>query len=688
MKANRLIQEKSPYLLQHAYNPVQWYAWGPEAFDKARQENKMIFLSIGYSTCHWCHVMERESFESQEIAALLNENYIAIKVDREERPDVDQIYMSAVQALTGSGGWPLNVFLTPDAKPITGGTYFPPEDRWGRAGMKTILPRLAKAWKDEHESMVSAGAQMADLLQSRANKAEGDLSFESVTATAFRQFENSFDAVHGGFGRAPKFPRSHDLSFLLRVWKRQGKTEALQMVEKTLEAMANGGIYDHLGGGFARYATDDKWLVPHFEKMLYDEAILARTYLEAYQATRKEFYADVARDIFRYLLRDMTSPEGGFYSAEDADSEGEEGKFYVWRPEEVSRILGPEKARLFNEFYGVTDEGNFEHASSILHVTQSEEDFAKAKGLEVKTLKMDLAAMRFQLFGVRKKRIPPHKDDKILTAWNGMMISALACAAQVLQEPEYASHAARAAEFIFKHLQRDGRLLRRWREGESAVPGFQDDYAFLAQGLLDLYEATFDVRWLEESVRLTEEMIRLFWDESGKGFFYAGSDAEALIARPKEYYDGAVPSGNSIAALLLLKLSRMTGRADYETKAEQVVQSNGASLAQHPVAYPQLLIAMDFAAGPSREIVFAGNAEGADFKAMLAAVRGVFDPHRVMLAHPEGSDAARIEKLSPFTQVQTKKGGKTTVYVCRNQACELPVTTLEELRKKLSENEK
>lgn len=694
MNANRLIREKSPYLLQHAYNPVAWYAWGPEAFEKARRENKLIFLSIGYSTCHWCHVMEKESFESPDVAALLNENYIAIKVDREERPDIDHIYMSAVQALTGSGGWPLTVFLTPDAKPITGGTYFPPEDRWGRAGMKTVLPRLANAWKEERESMAAAGAQLADLLQIRPSADAGALDYETIASTAYRQFENSFDAVHGGFGQAPKFPRSHDLSFLLRFWKRHGQSQALQIVEKTLEAMGHGGIYDHLGGGFARYATDEKWLVPHFEKMLYDQSILALTYLEAYQATRCDFYADVARDIFRYVLRDMTSPEGGFYSAEDADSEGEEGKFYVWRPEEISRILGPEKARAFNEFYGVTEAGNFsaeggsasggEHNASILHLSQSEEDFAKAKGLEPAAFKKDLASMRRHLFEVRKKRIPPHKDDKVLTAWNGMMISALAFGSRVLNEPEYAAAAKRSAEFILKYLEPQGRLLRRWREGESAVNAFQDDYAFLAMGLLDLYEATFEVRWLEESLRLTHEMIRLFWDESAGGFFYTASDAETLIARTKDYYDGAVPSGNSVAALLMLKLSRVTGNRDFEKKAEQVAKSNHASLAQHPVAYPQLLIAMDFAAGPSREIVFAGDLKDPVLQQMRLAVNEIFEPHSLMLYHSQGQDAARIEKIAPFIKAQTTVSGKATVYACRNQACDLPVTAPEDLRKILA----
>lgn len=684
--ANRLIHEKSPYLLQHAYNPVDWYPWGEEAFEKARRENKLIFLSIGYSTCHWCHVMERESFENPEVAALLNADYVPVKVDREERPDVDHIYMNAIQAITGSGGWPLTVFMTPDAHPVTGGTYFPPEDKWGRQGMKSILPRLAGLWKSEREKMLDAGRELTQLLQTKPKIAAKEVDIPALFETAFKQFKNSFDEVFGGFGGAPKFPRSHDLSFLLRFWKKKNDTHALHMVEKTLTSMAHGGIYDHLGGGFARYATDERWLVPHFEKMMYDQAGIAKTYLEAYQATKNLFYAEVARDIFRYVLRDMTSPEGGFYSAEDADSEGEEGKFYVWRPEEIMQVLGKEDGALFASFFGVTDQGNFEHGTSILHQAESIESFTVTNKLDLRLFKEKLAACREKLFQVRKERIPPYKDDKILTAWNGMMISALAMGAQILNEPAYAEAARRAAEFVLKHLQQNGRLLRRFRDQQSAVPGFQDDYAFFANALLDLYETVFDVRYLEEAKRLLNEMIRLFWDETDGGFFYAGADAAALIARGKEYYDGAVPSGNSMAALLMVRILKMTDDASLEAKLEKLTASNSAALHQHPVAHPQYLSVLEFTQGPSREIVFAGDSASLEFQNLLKIVHGVFDPNRVLLYHPSNTaDTARIEKIAPFTKGQNPSNGKAAVYVCRDKVCQLPVTRASDLERLLRE---
>ncbi len=628
--------------------------------------------------------MERESFENKEVAELLNKDFISIKVDREERPDIDHIYMTAIQALTGSGGWPLTVFLTPDAKPVTGGTYFPPEDRWGRPGMKTILPRLAQHWQSEPEQMKQAGHQMAEMLQPRADSGMS-FSYHEISQKAYQQFLHSFDPLEGGFGGAPKFPRTHDLSFLLRWWKKTQDEKALSMVEKTLEKMARGGIYDHLGGGFHRYSTDAQWLVPHFEKMLYDQASLARTYLEAYQVTKKNFYADVARDIFRYLLRDMTSPEGGFYSAEDADSEGVEGKFYVWQPEEITQILGAQSAKIFMQHYDVTDQGNFSeggHTASILHEAgefnekpaRDDEGFLSPRtspcGFNEKPARDDLKLMRQKLFEARKKRIHPYKDDKILTAWNAMMISSLAYGAQVLGEPSYADHAAKAAKFILSHLRKKGRLLRRFREKEAAFPGFQDDYAFFALSLLDLYEATFDIEWLEQSITLTEEMIRLFGDETG-GFFFTGNDSETLIARTKEYYDGATPSGNSIAATLLLRLSRMTGQSQYEILAEKTINSNGASLQQYPVAYSQMLVAMDFAAGPTREIVLAGDLK--ESAAMLRVIRAGYDPNKVVLHYPE-KEAAKIERFADFIKNQKPLQGKPTVYVCKNRVCDLPVT--------------
>ncbi len=680
---NRLGREKSPYLLQHAANPVDWHAWGAEAFEKARKEDKMIFLSIGYSTCHWCHVMERESFENPEVADLLNKDFVAVKVDREERPDIDHIYMAAIQAMTGSGGWPLTAFLTPVGHPVTGGTYFPPEDRWGRPGMKTILPRIAGLWREKRGEVEKAGAHFSELL-SRVPKNSNAMPEESLLAKAFEQFSGNFDPDNGGFGGAPKFPRSHELSFLLRYWKRTQDHSALEMTEVTLDKMARGGMADQLGGGFHRYSTDERWLIPHFEKMLYDQALLAVTYLEAYQAVRKPVYAETARNIFQYVLRDMQNPEGGFYSAEDADSEGEEGKFYAWQPEEIVRLLGAENGKIVNDFYGVTDQGNFEQASSVLHIPQTPEAFAGVRGLEISSLNKIISAGLKTLFTARGGRIPPYKDDKILTAWNGLMISALALGARVLNAPDYAAAAEKAAGFILSRLQKNDRLLRRFREGESAVPAFQDDYAYFAYGLLELYEATLNVRWFEEAKRLTDQMLQFFWDAADGGFFYTAEDGEKLITRPKEYYDGAVPSGNSQAALLLLKLSRMTGNPDYEEKARQVILSNAAPLNEHPIAFPQLLSALDFALAPGREIVIAGESAAPDFQTMKELLFLRFAPYDVWLHRPSGKEGERMIALAPFVENQKPLHGKTAVYICRNRQCELPISEAGEMRKQLA----
>ncbi len=661
-KLNRLRLEKSPYLLQHSANPVDWYPWGPEAFEKAKKEKKLVFLSIGYSTCHWCHVMERESFENAGIAALLNQDFVAVKVDREERPDIDHIYMAVVQGMTGAGGWPLSVFLTPGAQPVTGGTYFPPEDRWGRAGMKSLLPRLAAFWQEKREeiekNVIPFSEPSANNLKSSAPSPE-----EALLAKAFQQLTANFDSENGGFGQAPKFPRSHDLSFLLRYWKRSQDHFALEMVEITLDKMAKSGMADQLGGGFHRYSTDARWLIPHFEKMLYDQALLAIAYLEAHQATRKDIYAVVARDILDYVLYQMTGPEGGFYSAEDADSEGEEGKFYAWRPEEIGQVLGPETGKILSDFYGVSDEGNFENATSVLHISQPLEVFASARGLQPLEMAKIIAAGSKKLFEARKKRIAPYKDDKILTAWNGLMISAFALGSRVLNSPAYACAAEKAADFILTRLQKDGRLQRRYRQGESAVPAFQDDYACLASGLVELYETTFDIRWLEEAKRLTDGMLEHFWDGAEGGFFYTADDGEKLITRPKEYYDGAIPSGNSMAAILLLKLSRMTGNPLYEKRASEVILSNTPALNAHPVAFSALLSAFDFALGPSREIVIAGDRNAPDFKTMQELLFPRFAPHDVWLHRP---------------------AGKTAVYLCYNQQCQMPITEAGELRKQLN----
>lgn len=517
-KTNRLIHEKSPYLLQHAYNPVDWYPWSEEAFEKAKREEKPIFLSIGYSTCHWCHVMERESFEDEEVARVLNRDFVAIKVDREERPDVDHVYMTVCQAMTGQGGWPLTVLMTPEKKPFFAGTYFPKRSKYGRTGLLEILERVADAWKRKRTDLLQAGNRVTEAIRGNMDPAvRGELSEEMLTG-AYEQLSDQFDERYGGFGQSPKFPRPHDFLFLLRHWKRTGEERALQMVEKTLEAMRRGGIYDHVGFGFSRYSVDDRWHTPHFEKMLYDNALLAVAYLEAYQVTGKEAYARVAREIFTYVLRDMTSPEGGFYSAEDADSEGEEGKFYLWTPEEIREVLGAGMGRLFCECYGVTDAGNFEGKNILHQIGISLSAVAVRHGMGMDELEQKLEEARRKLFQAREQRVRPHRDDKILTSWNALMIVALSRGARVLGERRYADAAEGAARFILKTLRRgDGRLLARYRDGEAAIPAFLDDYAFLAWGLIELYEATLRVEYLRRAADLAREMLDLFGDDRGGG---------------------------------------------------------------------------------------------------------------------------------------------------------------------------
>jgi len=643
---NRLAQEKSPYLLQHADNPVDWYPWGAEAFDKSKREDKPIFLSIGYSTCHWCHVMAHESFEDAGVAELMNEHFVSIKVDREERPDVDQLYMAAVTRMTGQGGWPLTVFLTPDLKPFFGGTYFPPEDRWGRPGLKSVLNGIAKNWKEKRQEMVQAGEKMVEILQAETGAATPGTISEALLGQAAGQYAQSFDATHGGFGSAPKFPRAHSLSFLLRHWKRAEDPQALQIVEKTLQAMANGGMWDHVGDGFHRYSTDERWHVPHFEKMLYDQAILAKSYLETYQATDNPIYADQARKIFTYLLRELRDPAGGFHSAEDADSiidpnhpeEKGEGAFYVWTADELKALLG-EDAAIFGFLYGVEPGGNaledpmqeFQ-GRNILFAAQSISAAAKQFGRSEEAISTLVENAKQTLFEVRAKRPKPHLDDKVLVDWNGLTISALAFGSRVLNEPAYRTAAVEAADFILEQMvNADGRLLHRYREGEAGIPGTLEDYAFFIHGLIDLYEATFEVRYLAEAKRLTEQMLILFWDERQGGFFMVGTDAEQLLVRQKEIYDGAIPSGNSMAALDLLRIGRLTANEAFEEKAQQLFEAFAGQIQANPFAYPQLLIALDFAAGPSKEIVLAGDPDAAQSRQMLEALYSRFLPNKVVV---------------------------------------------------------
>ena len=672
---NRLAKEKSPYLLQHAHNPVDWYPWGKEAFDKAKKENKPIFLSIGYSTCHWCHVMETESFEDDDVAELMNEVFVCIKVDREERPDLDGIYMKVCQMMTGSGGWPLTIIMTPDKKPFFAGTYFSKTGGFGRMGMFDLIPHIKEMWtlrkKDVHES----AERIITLLRESSQHTAGDELGSEVIEHAYREISSRFDSTYGGFGTAPKFPTPHQLLLLLRYWKRNGEERALKMVEKTLQEMRKGGIYDHVGHGFHRYSTDRRWFLPHFEKMLYDQALLAMAYLETYQATGKEEYAESARGIFTYILRDMTSPKGAFYSAEDADSEGEEGKFYVWSEEELKKILGAADAGLVQKVFNTTLEGNFieegvgkQTGTNILHLTKSMSDLVSELGMKEEGLRERLSLILQKLFMVREKRVHPFKDDKILTDWNGLMISALAKGAQVLGEPTYAKAASKAAAFVLSHMTRKGRLLHRFRKGEADITANVDDYAFFITGLLDLYEATFEVVHLKKAVELTDQLLELFWDNEHNGFFFTPNDGEDLIVRNKEFYDGAVPSGNSVAMLALLRQSRMTGRQDLKEKASLLSKAFSRDVARQPAAHTQLLLAVDFALG-SQEVVLVGKKGGPDTLSLLSALRKEFLPNKVVLMRTDD-----LVPLSSFTKDLKSKKGKATAYVCKDFRCDLPVT--------------
>jgi len=683
-RPNRLISEKSPYLLQHAFNPVDWHPWGPEAFEKAGKENKPIFLSIGYSTCHWCHVMEQESFEDPEIAKLMNEALVCIKVDREERPDIDSIYMTVCQMMTGSGGWPLTIIMTPDKKPFFAATYLPKQSRFGRIGMLELIPRIQELWQLRQDKVIGSAEQIAQHLKQIPSDSQGEQLEKSTLEMAFQQLSEVFDEQYGGFGKAPKFPTPHNLTFLLRYWRRTGDKRALGMVEKSLQAMRQGGFYDHIGFGFHRYSTDSQWLVPHFEKMLYDQALLAIAYTEAYQATEKQEYRKTVQEIFNYILRDMIAPEGGFYSAEDADSEGEEGKFYLWTEEEIRQILPQEEADLIVRVFNIEEEGNFAEEASgrrtgrnILHFRKSLPEIVNDLQIPQEALKKHLEEARQKLFAARQRRVHPHKDDKILTDWNGLMIAALAKGAQVLDEPRYAEAARRAADFILAHLRDStGRLYHRYRDGEAAVPAFLDDYAYLVWGLIELYETTFEVAYLQTALDLSNYMLKHFWDDNNGGLYFTADDAESLLVRKKEIYDGAMPSGNSIAMLNLLRLGRMTANPELEEKALQIGLAFSKSVLQSPASYTQLMTALDFAVGPSYEVVIAGNMQAGDTKNMFQALRRAFIPNKVIHFRPTEEEPPEIARLAEFTKYLSSIEGQATAYVCQNYNCKLPTTDI------------
>lgn len=687
-RPNRLIHEKSPYLLQHAYNPVDWYPWGEEAFRRAKEDNKPIFLSIGYSTCHWCHVMAHESFENPEVAKLMNEVFISIKVDREERPDLDNIFMSVCQMMTGSGGWPLTIIMTPDKNPFFATTYIPKKTRLGRVGLMELIPRLKKLWKTQHDELISRANQITMAIKQQISEYVSIEELDETTLKlAYAHLAMRFDNVYGGFSSAPKFPTPHNLLFLLRYWKRKGKEKALEMVERTLEAIQFGGIKDHIGFGFHRYSTDNRWILPHFEKMLYDQALLGMTYTEAYQATGKEKYAKTAHEIFTYILRDMTSEEGGFYSAEDADSEGEEGKFYLWTKNEIKNVLDREESDLVFEIFNIEEDGNFyeeatgkKKGKNILHLTESLKEFSSSRKIPEKELQKRMEEVRKKLYNYREGRIHPDKDDKILTDWNGLMIAALAKGARTLDERQYGEAAKRAADFILKNMRTsDGRLLHRYRDGQVTIQAHVDDYAFLIWGLLELYEANFQVGYLRAIIELNKDLIDHYWDEDKGGFYFIADDAEEIFVRQKSIYDGAVPSGNSVAMLDLLRLGRITANPDYEEKAAQIARTFSMNIKRSPSLHTQFMVAMDFWIGPSYEIVIIGNSRAKDTKEMLEALRKHFIPNKVVILKAAKSKSPEIIRIAEFTKYQTSIDGKATAYVCADYKCKMPTTDVSKM---------
>jgi uncharacterized protein len=684
---NRLAHETSPYLLQHQNNPVDWYAWGEEAIEKARREEKPIFLSIGYSACHWCHVMEHESFENAEIAALLNESFVSIKVDREERPDLDQIYMNAVQMLTGRGGWPMSVFLTPELKPFYGGTYWPPHSSRGMPGFDQILVAVVDAWKNRRDQALTAADQITAELQkvgSIGDAADGDLSRELIEG-AVSQLSRAFDRNFGGFGQEPKFPHPMDLRLLLATSGSAHGSGQVDMVRLTLDRMAAGGIYDHLGGGFYRYSTDARWLIPHFEKMLYDNALLARAYLDAYLVTGEANYARVVRETLDYVLRDMTDPVGGLYSTEDADSEGHEGLFYTWTPDEIEAVLGEERGSTFGRIFDATDSGNFEGRNN-LNLPKSLEQSALLMKRTPADLAAELAQSKAELLAARNKRVRPGRDDKVIVAWNGLMIDAMARAGAVLGEANYIIAADVAGEFILKNLRReDGRLFHTWRKGTAKLDAYLDDYASLANAFVTLYEATGNEKWIDEAVRLLDIVLAKFSDPAGGGFFYTANDHEQLLTRTKELTDSSTPSGNALAATALLRLGKLLGRADYLDAAEAALDAAAPIMDRAPMAAGQMLLALDIHLGPAYELALVGDAANSEVQAALSAIGRRYLPRAVFAARlsETGDKPTRSSHLDELFAGKSSPESSPALFVCQNFACQEPAVGLAAIAKTL-----
>ncbi len=689
-KPNKLITEKSPYLLQHAYNPVNWFPWGDEAFERANSEDKPIFLSIGYSTCHWCHVMEKESFEDDVVAKLMNDAFVSIKVDREERPDIDGIYMSVCQMITGSGGWPLTIVMTPDKKPFFTGTYFPKQNRFNRIGMMELIPRLKEIWITKKDEVIKSANEIASSLNNQNLISDTTEIDKSVLDKAYEELSKRYDETNGGFGSAPKFPSPHNLLFLLRYWKSRNKPKALEMVEKTLTEMRHGGIYDHIGFGFARYSTDQNWLVPHFEKMLYDQAMLVIAYTETYLVTKNEFYKETSKEILEYVLRDMTHPEGGFYSAEDADSEGEEGKFYLWDADELRNVLDKKESDFAIKVFSIADDGNWIDESkgmmpgtNILHLNKSTTELANEFNLSEDDFKKKLESVRKKIFLYREKRIHPHKDDKVLTDWNGLMISALAKAAQAFDDESYTAAAIKSYSFIEKYLtEKDCRLIHRFRDGESGLPAHIDDYAFMINASIDLYETTFEIDYLKRAIKLNDILMKEFWDEQNGGFYFTSSTSEELIARQKDVYDGAVPSGNSVALLNLIRLSRFTSNIYFEKKAYVMVKYFSGYVSKSPSAFCMFMCGLDFLFSASTEVVIVSDHKDNHAIKGINLIRSVFNPNKVVILKSDNTTTDYSELLS-FTNFMKMKDNNTTFYVCRDYTCNQPVNSLIELEKLL-----
>jgi len=677
---NRLIHEKSPYLLQHADNPVDWYPWGTEAFDRAARENKPVLLSIGYATCHWCHVMAHESFEDPGIATILNKDFICIKVDREERPDIDSIYMSVCQMMTGHGGWPLTVFLTPGKKPFFSGTYFPKESRFGMTGLTDLLFRITRSWQERHNDLVISADEIVAALHKGQESYHGDIPDISLLNEGYEELLLRFDEEYGGFGHAPKFPAPHTLLFLLRFWKRTGNTRALTMVEKTLGAMRNGGIFDQVGGGFHRYSTDARWRVPHFEKMLYDQALLVMAYTEAYRATRNPEFRKTAEEIISYVIRDLTSPDGAFFSAEDADSAGGEGAFYLWTIGEIEKVLGKEDAIVATRVFGITHAGNYEDTGSgpgqnILYRTPSAAKLASSLGLTETDFEIRFESIRTRLFTTRELRPRPSLDDKILADWNGLFIAALAQAARTFGNEKYLAAARKAMQFILTRMRiSNGGLLHRYRNGEPAIQAFGDDYAFIIKALLELYESTFEPGYLASARELNTWFLAHFWDEMRGGFFTIADTEEILLVRKKEICDGAIPSCNSVAFENLVKLAHLTGDASNEQRASELARCFTSAVHQSPSAHAWFLCALDSAIDPVQDVVIVGERDAVDTRAMLNGIRDHYLPCALIICRQPGDDDSLLTGLAPFTRNLHTIGGKATAYICTGHTCSIPIT--------------